>query len=489
MSGCTVLWPRRLAYALSTLMLTSILAIYLGHYLELHHFRGWSASLSDQEILMRLFVLPVLIAVAVFTLTGCTTARTASLMKEEATTAPVPFQAQVVGLLWLNPLARRDYPTEWQLLWTLGLSRPNESDLQVKDKPQKFSSVQPVAAVVTNQFNDSFEGFFYRYMEVIVEPFSRRYASDPHYFYTVQPQSPSLWRELAGIRVEATLPARKDLRLDEASDSIRENIIGQYGIGRSPAISSRDTPPDVHITVGGPNAGFATLSAALDYLAAHPDETVWVMAWDAPEFPLDTRMSENCVLLVLAGPHYETAREPLAWIGYPASRQLQDFEVQPGLPRAVQAWRAAMTAATDNVGRAFTDTAYLIHDAGPASDAMGHRLRTLGQALSEPLPEFDILRQGFNTPALMGDMGAATSLTNVALAIAYAHHRTVPVLVAGTTGAETAHAVMVTPPQRPRVFDPAKPWFRARGERDAYLPWWGLRHDVDGARVMQGFSH
>ena len=27
-----------------------------------------------------------------------------------------PLEAQVVGLQWLNPLQRKDYPTEWQLL-------------------------------------------------------------------------------------------------------------------------------------------------------------------------------------------------------------------------------------------------------------------------------------------------------------------------------------------------------------------------------------
>lgn len=36
-----------------------------------------------------------------------------------------PYMAQVVGLQWLNPLERMDYPTEWQLLWTLGLVKPN----------------------------------------------------------------------------------------------------------------------------------------------------------------------------------------------------------------------------------------------------------------------------------------------------------------------------------------------------------------------------
>ncbi|ONR84611.1 virulence factor, partial [Burkholderia cenocepacia] len=43
--------------------------------------------------------------------------RAASTQSVEGASA-APFVAQVVGLEWLNPLQRRDYPTEWQLLWT-----------------------------------------------------------------------------------------------------------------------------------------------------------------------------------------------------------------------------------------------------------------------------------------------------------------------------------------------------------------------------------
>ncbi|MDS0796468.1 virulence factor, partial [Burkholderia pseudomultivorans] len=48
-------------------------------------------------------------------------------MSAPAPSTPVQeksFAAQVVGLEWLNPLQRRDYPTEWQLLWTMGLVKP-----------------------------------------------------------------------------------------------------------------------------------------------------------------------------------------------------------------------------------------------------------------------------------------------------------------------------------------------------------------------------
>ena len=105
----------------------------------------------DWEKVMKLLVLPLVFAALSFVLTGCTTnaakpgQSTEVKLKQEG-----PFRAQVVGVQWLNPLIRRDYPTEWQLLWTLGLSKPNEGDFQVKDKPKKFSTVQPIVSIVSN---------------------------------------------------------------------------------------------------------------------------------------------------------------------------------------------------------------------------------------------------------------------------------------------------------------------------------------------------
>ncbi len=60
-----------------------------------------------------------------------------------------PFVAQVVGLEWLNPLQRRDYPTEWQILWTMGLVKPNRNDDMVRTDPKSFSTLQSIAALVS----------------------------------------------------------------------------------------------------------------------------------------------------------------------------------------------------------------------------------------------------------------------------------------------------------------------------------------------------
>jgi hypothetical protein len=297
------------------------------------------------------------------------------------------------------------------------------------------------------------------------------------------------WRELAGIHVEYALPAGK-LDPIEARDFMRERIVGIFSIGNdsSPSTWTRSTPPDVRVTMGGANAGFASLSAGLDYLQAHPKETVWVMNWDAPSFPTkDEQINENIVLLVLAGPDYKTERAPLAWLGYPTSKNVADFDATTGLPpRPVLAWTSTLEAAAQNAGKQASEIGYVIHDANNTHPASPERVASLAQALTAKLVGFDFMKQTFNTPSLLGDMGAGTALTNVALGIAYANHFGRHVLVAGTSDAAQPTAVLVSPPAKVRPIDTNKPWFRARGGNTVYLPWWGLRHDAKPR--SQGYS-
>ncbi|WEF35294.1 hypothetical protein [Pseudoduganella chitinolytica] len=409
----------------------------------------------------------------------------------EQITRPEPFRAQVVGLQWLNPLQRRDYSTEWQLLWTLGLARPNPGDDKVREKPEKFSTVQAIGIIANgNDGKESFDGYHEKYLGQLMTRFHDPYFASPLYFYNAHSlKDKRTWRELAGIHVEYALPAGK-LDPMNAANTTRAVINDTFQIGfeHTPEAWTRNTPPDVKVTLGGANAGFTSLSAGLNYLQSHPNETVWVMNWDAPSYPpKDEQINENMVLLILAGPNYKTERAPLAWIGYPATRKTADFEAAKGKPpRAVQAWKAAIEAAAVNAGKQDTDIGYVIHDANNKHADSPDRIASLAQTLTTELVEFDFAKQTFNTPALLGEMGAGTALTNVALGIAYANHIGKNVLVAGTTDAAQPTAVVVVPPEKVRPFNPDGPWFRARGGNAAFLPWWGLRHDAEPG--PQGYS-
>lgn len=416
---------------------------------------------------------------------------------EAAATSPlipaepkVPSPAQVVGMVWLNPLQRKDYPTEWQLLWTLGLVGPNKNDELAKAEPQNFSAAKAVSSIASGfEGTTTFKQYHWQYLYHLMKLFHDNYFSDSNYFYNVHSLTDrSTWRELAGIRVEYALP---EGRLDaaEAGEITKNEINDTFSIGNAnfPTLWSRSTPPDVHVTANGANAGFTSLAAAMAYLQANPNETVWAMSWDAPSRPLDEQINENLVLLVLAGPTYKTGRKPLAWVGLPATRAVTEFKAEKGLPAPnVQAWQAVLNGASMNGHSKTGDSGFVIHDANNVHTHSSVRIGPLAQTLATELPGFDFLKQTFDTPALLGEMGAATAMTNIALAIAYANHIGKHVLVAGTTDSDHPTAVMVSPPAEVRPIDPDKPWFRARSGAHAYLPWWGLRHDAK--TTTQGYS-
>jgi hypothetical protein len=447
----------------------------------------------------RLIFLPLSIAALIVLIVTAVMHRSSRAV--EVTKAPLAlaseerFQAQVIGVQWLNPLMRRDYSTEWQLLWTLGVANPNKDDDEVKRDPVTFTSVQAIAPLSFNVgkeivFDDGrsvFPEYLSDYLSEIVKPIGRQYAFNGRYFYTIQPENRKKWRELHGIRVELAIPDIALLASDDAAERTREAFKAEFEF-HNPELSTSNIPADVNIVRGGASAGFTSLSAGMDYLEAHPDKTVWVMNMDAPEFPEYGRISENCTLLILAGPKFNTGREPLAWIARPAVRNVEDFATTEGESRTASAWKSAIQSAAEQAYISPYDIRYVIHDAGKGTEEAGRRIGTLAQAMTQNLPELDVLKQTFNTPQLLGDMRAGTAITNVALAIAWAHHKGGPVMVAGTTEPDKATAVVVTPPDRARVFDPEKNWFRARGEGYAYLPWWGLRKDLDWSTYMQGYS-
>ncbi|WP_241239292.1 virulence factor [Burkholderia stagnalis] len=444
---------------------------------------------------MHRFIFPKRIGIAAIILTAIWSGSAARAGGSTAPAQPVPgtsskpFVAQVVGLEWLNPLQRRDYPTEWQLLWTLGLVTPNKNDDMVRTNPKKYSKLQAISIVADGSYGrESFQGFYEKYIDELLVLFRTRYVMNSDYFYTVKSDDRKKWRELAGVHVELAIPSD---RLDPAKAKayLRDEMVNAFEIGNPSATDlwSHNTPPDVHVTSGRENAGFTSLDAALDYLQAHPDKSVWVMNWDAPSFPPnDEQTNENLALLFLAGPNLKTDREPLAWIGKTARSAADAFTEKPDASRRKQAWTAAVEAAARNAGVAVSSLSYVIYDAGRQSDEAPARVEVLSQAV-DALPSDDgTEREGFNTPALLGDMGAGTALTNVALAIGRANHLGGSVLVAGTTDVDHPTAVVIVPPSKLTPIHPDKDWFRARGENNAYLPWWGRRHDARPA--SQGYS-
>ena len=171
---------QRLAWALATFLLVIFLALcsiwpgYAGHQ-----------NVPTPGGLMKQFLaLPMLAAFSMFALLTACAVQPAQKEDDLPTiTAHVPFRAQVVGLQWLNPLQRLDYPTEWQLLWTLGLAKPNKNDDLVRTDPRGFSTLQAVAPIAHDiNGRETFKGYHQKYLQELMSNFHDIYFSSPTYF-------------------------------------------------------------------------------------------------------------------------------------------------------------------------------------------------------------------------------------------------------------------------------------------------------------------
>lgn len=102
--------PRqRLAWALAA----SFIVICLAFWLNWQSYVGHQTIPTLGELMKQFLALPMLAAVTMFALlTACAVQPAPKEEKLPTITAHVPFRAQVVGLQWLNPLQRLDYPTE-----------------------------------------------------------------------------------------------------------------------------------------------------------------------------------------------------------------------------------------------------------------------------------------------------------------------------------------------------------------------------------------
>jgi len=428
--------------------------------------------LAREEWIRRLLIVPLTVSfyvfVVCFALVGFDSPETEATGESVSARQDLPEQrnlAQVRGVIWLNPSFRRDCPTQWRILRTLGLIKEdNDGDIMQGTAAHAGTSWTALTIAAQSE-GKSLEQAHESAIDEMLAQLGR-----------MRSELSSEREDIGEIRVEHAIPA---YRLDpvEVQEYVRTRIAHEYAaadvaLGED---SSNGLFPDVHVMSGGANVGFASLDAALDYLTEHPAKRVWVMNWGTVDCPsADKRSNENMTLLVLGGPGFKGANAPLAWIGKAATGNIRDYVPKPGAVRAIEAWRDAVAMAAANANREVADIDYVIHDAGASSDVAVARLGTLGRALTETLAAFDYRKQIFNTAASLGDMGAASALTNVAMAIGRAEHVGNTVLVAGTTDSDRPVAVVVVPTLKRRDAVGRKSGrYSAHGGSSVCGPWWG----------------
>ena len=129
---------RRLGWTLVAFTLAVSIAVWLTSMTT----SATQTPLTHGELMTRFLAIPALAALATLSLLTACASKSASTPHTPAVATSAesakPFMAQVVGVQWLNPLQRRDYSTEWQLLWTLGQVQPNKNDDMVRLKPKNI---------------------------------------------------------------------------------------------------------------------------------------------------------------------------------------------------------------------------------------------------------------------------------------------------------------------------------------------------------------
>ena len=444
--------------------------------------------MSAQESWMKTVLLPIVLAlvvVGVMTIFGLLSRARASeaekkVSTHEATSNDVVMgrqkhiAVQVMGVQWINPVMRRSYPTQWNLLWTLGAAKTDVDDYDAKHDPDykpRQGMLPAISVIADNELKDlSLIDYIEAYTVRMLISYRTPYFTNKLGFYSIKKDGTGrTWFDLPVWFATSSKVALSDVK----------TIVAKKLYGIANGMEKDFNPENKHPVVNveqGIGAGFRSLSAAMDYLEKNPEKTAWVMTADAPDILREKQSTENGAILILANANKPNERLPLALIHRVDNQPTTQFQSKPGDPALNQAWKAALAGAAEHGNKTLADVGMTFVDTGRGTDKT-QRLTAVSRALTETQPDFDFKTRLFDTTARIGDGQTAMSVVNLAMGIAYSHERNTSVLVTDTADPAAAHAVLITPPPGHVAPDPNRRFDRATGEGRAYWPWWGARRD------------
>ncbi|CAJ0723879.1 hypothetical protein [Ralstonia pickettii] len=104
--------------------------------------------------------------------------------------------AVLLGVQWINPLMRRGYPTQWNLLWAQGLAQPNADDLQASKFKLGDAVGQLTLGLERKKRMEDYphlkrDEFLTAFSELLTAPLNTftYYPSVQSYFYSIAPGS------------------------------------------------------------------------------------------------------------------------------------------------------------------------------------------------------------------------------------------------------------------------------------------------------------
>ncbi len=288
-----------------------------------------------------------------------------------------------------------------------------------------------------------------------------------YYNRDVQGYHQFLWNEVR-MKQLAIIAGFTGERTQEEARELWEDAYLSFGEGTRPG----------SFTLASGNAGWTTLETALRAIPDPAAKVIWLATVDSPSWPKDELPNEAAVLLMLAHPGFASGRSPLAYFTAPAVVPVKGIERVQGESPRVTALRRSVEQACAAAGLASSAIGTVARDCGRHTPAAAQRLADTGAALSDLLPEADVVHSGIDLAAVFGELGANTVNYTLLLAAYAANRRRHPVLYISSRDPEAGRAMLVLPNPNPvPIADPARIDRVARARSQWYRPWWGERLD------------
>lgn len=366
-----------------------------------------------------------------------------------APTWPQGAVAQLIGTSLISPLLAPRYPLDHHLPAVLALHPDDEA-------PKTYKSLTG-------------EGLKrYRFDENLLSDLTRSFAFTVSYYsQTVQGYHQFLWNEVR-MKQLAIIAGFTAERTEEEAKELWYDAYLSYGENTKPG----------SVTVASGNSGWATLETGLTKIATPDAKVIWLGTVDSPSWPKDQLPNEAAVLLMLAHPGFVSGRSPLAYFTAPAVVPVKDIERVKGEKPRVTALRLAVEHVCAATGIAPSAIGTVARDCGRHTPAAAQRLADTAAALHGLLPDYDLLKDAIDLPAVFDELGANTVNYTLLLAAYAANQRRHPVLYLSSRDPDAGRAMLVLPNPHPAENqDPGRIDREAFSRGQWYRPWWGERLD------------
>jgi hypothetical protein len=358
--------------------------------------------------------------------------------------------AQLVGASAISPLFDPGYPLEHYLPTLLAL-RPDDAP------PKLYKGLNIDKGIRRYLFDENL-------LEWLTGSFSFTVS---YYNQTAQGYHQFLWNEVRMKQLAIVTGFTAERTVEEGTELWLDAYLA-YGENTKPG----------SVTVASGKAGWTTLAAGLSKIASPESKVIWLGTVDSPSYPKYKLPNEAAVLLMLAHPGFVSGRAPLAYFTAPAVVPVKDIERVKGETPRVTALRLAVEQVCITAGIAPSAIGTVVRDCGRHTPAAAQRLADVSAALHGLLPNYDLLKDAIDLPAVLDELGANTVNYSLLLAAYAANQRRHPVLYISDRDPDAGRAMLILPNPAPvENKDPARIDREAFSRGQWYRPWWGERLD------------